>query len=50
MTAPTAAPAPSLGSAFALKCRECGATTDLDASYACMECFGPLEVAYGPCP
>jgi threonine synthase len=39
---------PSLGSAYALKCRECGATTDLDASYACMECFGPLEVAYHP--
>ncbi|MEI6360812.1 MAG: threonine synthase [Actinomycetes bacterium] len=39
---------PSLGSAYALKCRECGATTELDASYACMECFGPLEVAYHP--
>ena len=34
----------------ALKCRECGATTDLDASYACMECFGPLEVAYERTP
>jgi threonine synthase len=40
--------APALGAAYALKCRECGATTDLDASYACMECFGPLEVAYTP--
>ncbi|MDP1878851.1 MAG: threonine synthase [Actinomycetota bacterium] len=39
---------PSLGAAYALKCRECGATTDLDASYACVECFGPLEVAYVP--
>lgn len=39
---------PSLGSAYALKCRECAATTELDASYACMECFGPLEVAYAP--
>ena len=39
---------PSLGSAYALKCRECGATTELDASYACIECFGPLEVAYAP--
>ncbi len=39
---------PSLGSAYALKCRECGATTELDASYACYECFGPLEVAYHP--
>lgn len=39
-----------LGAAYALKCRECGATTALDASYACMECFGPLEVAYHPAP
>ena len=39
---------PSLGSAYALKCRECGATTDLDASYVCVDCFGPLEVAYAP--
>jgi threonine synthase len=37
-----------LGSAYALKCRECGSTTELDASYACFECFGPLEVAYHP--
>jgi threonine synthase len=48
MTAQIDTPAPSLGAAYALKCRECGATTDLDASYACMECFGPLEVAYVP--
>jgi threonine synthase len=46
MTAQLDTPAPSLGAAHALKCRECGATTELDASYACMECFGPLEVAY----
>ncbi len=46
MTAQLDTPAPSLGAAYALRCRECGATTDLDASYACMECFGPLEVAY----
>ncbi|MBK9741220.1 MAG: threonine synthase [Actinobacteria bacterium] len=39
---------PSLGAAYALKCRECGALTELDASYACFECFGPLEVAYAP--
>ena len=37
---------PELGSALALKCRECGALYPLDASYACFECFGPLEVAY----
>lgn len=48
MTAQLDTPAPSLGAAYALKCRECGATTELDASYACMECFGPLEVAYAP--
>jgi threonine synthase len=39
---------PTLGSATGLVCRECGATTELDASYACLECFGPLEVAYDP--
>lgn len=41
---------PLLGSAYALKCRECGASAPLDASYACMECFGPLEVAYEQAP
>ena len=35
-----------LGSAIGLTCRECGATYDLGAAYACIECFGPLEVAY----
>lgn len=29
-----------------LKCKECGATYELDASYVCEHCFGPLEVAY----
>jgi threonine synthase len=29
-----------------LKCKECGATYELDASYACESCFGPLEVGY----
>jgi threonine synthase len=29
-----------------LKCRECGASYPLDPSYACSECFGPLEVSY----
>jgi len=37
---------PELGAAHALRCRECGALYGLDASYACFECFGPLEVAY----
>lgn len=36
----------TLGSAVALVCRECGARGPLDASYACLDCFGPLEVAY----
>ena len=35
-----------LGGAHALKCRECGALYPLDASYACFDYFGPLEVAY----
>jgi threonine synthase len=29
-----------------LGCRECGATYELDASYVCSRCFGPLEVSY----
>jgi threonine synthase len=37
---------PAIGSAVALKCRECDTRYPLDASYACYECFGPLEVAY----
>jgi len=37
---------PAIGSAVALKCRECATLYPLDASYACFECFGPLEVAY----
>ena len=39
-------PGARLASAHALKCRECGALYPLDASYACFDCFGPLEVAY----
>ncbi|MFE3451142.1 threonine synthase [Nonomuraea sp. NPDC059194] len=34
------------GPALALSCRECGARYDLGPSFACLECFGPLEVAY----
>jgi threonine synthase len=30
----------------ALKCKECGARYELDASFVCERCFGPLEVAY----
>jgi threonine synthase len=29
-----------------LRCKECGATYELGASYACERCFGPLEVGY----
>ncbi|RJL33130.1 threonine synthase [Bailinhaonella thermotolerans] len=42
---PAAAVAP-FGSAVGLSCRECGQTYDLGPSYACLECFGPLEVSY----
>jgi threonine synthase len=35
-----------LGAATHLSCRECGATSPLGAFYACVECFGPLEVGY----
>ncbi|AYY11526.1 threonine synthase [Actinobacteria bacterium YIM 96077] len=35
-----------LGPATHLSCRECSATTELGPYYACLECFGPLEVAY----
>ena len=36
----------AFGSAVALTCRACGASQPLGAAFACMECFGPLEVAY----
>jgi threonine synthase len=32
--------------ATALKCKECGQESPLDARYCCDLCFGPLEVAY----
>ncbi|SEH01722.1 threonine synthase [Nonomuraea solani] len=34
------------GPAVALSCRECGARYPLGPSFACPECFGPLEAAY----
>lgn len=37
---------PDFGPAVGLICRECGAHYSLGAAYACMECFGPLEVRY----
>ncbi|GGF53302.1 threonine synthase [Marmoricola endophyticus] len=36
----------AFGNATGLSCRECGAVQPLGPSYACPECFGPLEVAY----
>lgn len=29
-----------------LRCKECGVEYELDASFVCSDCFGPLEVAY----
>ncbi|HET7901161.1 MAG TPA: hypothetical protein VFL59_08215, partial [Candidatus Nanopelagicales bacterium] len=37
---------PDFGPATDLVCRECGASYALGAAYACIECFGPLEVGY----
>jgi threonine synthase len=34
------------GPATALSCRECGTRFPLSPVFACLECFGPLEVAY----
>ncbi len=39
-------PAPDWGPATGLTCRACGARYPLGDAYACMDCFGPLEVAY----
>ncbi len=36
----------AFGNAVHLVCRECRATQQLGPSYACRECFGPLEVTY----
>ncbi len=41
-----ATPAVDLGPARNLVCRECGHSTALAAEFACMQCFGPLEVGY----
>ena len=42
-TTPTTAP---FGNARALVCRACGEEQELGPFYACLECFGPLEVGY----
>src|SRR4051794_35324424 len=36
----------AFGHAVHLVCRECRATQPLGPSYACQECFGPLEIGY----
>ncbi|MBW9207060.1 threonine synthase [Mumia sp. zg.B53] len=36
----------AFGNATGLVCRACGAGQELGPHYACLECFGPLEVAY----
>jgi threonine synthase len=36
----------AFGNAVHLVCRECRTTAPLGPSYACSECFGPLEVGY----
>ena len=42
----TTATALDFGPATHLTCRACGEKYPLGAAYACMECFGPLEVGY----
>ena len=41
-----APPTADFGPADRLICRECGAAYSLGAAYACVECFGPLEIGY----
>src|SRR5215204_2962231 len=44
--APHGIRAGAFGNATHLVCRECGERAPLGPFYACMECFGPLEVGY----
>ncbi|HEY0240060.1 MAG TPA: pyridoxal-phosphate dependent enzyme, partial [Friedmanniella sp.] len=43
---PVGVRAGAFGNATHLVCRACGEQTSLGPFYACMECFGPLEVGY----
>jgi threonine synthase len=43
---PVGTRADAFGNATHLLCRACGATSELGPFYACLECFGPLEVGY----
>ncbi|MFI0895786.1 threonine synthase [Streptomyces sp. NPDC020983] len=45
-TATTTPQDTAFGPAVALSCRECGTRYPLTPVFACLECFGPLEVAY----
>ena len=44
--APAGVRAGAFGNATHLVCRACGEQSPLGPFYACMECFGPLEVGY----
>jgi threonine synthase len=46
LSAPTTVREGAFGHAVHLVCRECRATQPLGPSYACQECFGPLEIGY----
>jgi threonine synthase len=46
LPAPTTVREGAFGNAVHLVCRECRATQPLGPSYACQECFGPLEIGY----
>jgi threonine synthase len=43
---PAGTRAGAFGNATHLLCRACGAISELGPFYACLECFGPLEVGY----
>ncbi|WP_257574076.1 threonine synthase [Streptomyces sp. JJ66] len=45
-TAATPTSGVALGPAVALSCRECGERVPLGPHFACVACFGPLEIAY----
>jgi threonine synthase len=42
----TAGTTHDFGPATGLVCRACGANSPLADSYACLDCFGPLEISY----
>src|SRR5215207_7444538 len=48
LTPAPSAPAAASSPADSLRCRNCGARFPLGPVHACFDCFGPLEVGYGP--